>query len=192
VNKQVATINFADGSQLAKVVPQEGNRIKVSIDQIPRHVQFAVLSAEDRSFFSKPRVRPDRHRQGGRGAAHRGGGGGSTITQQYVRNSLVGDQHSLWAQVPGDDPRGQDPRRTPKAGHPRRLPHAIYFGRGAYGIQAASQAYFGKNVWELSPSEGALLAGVIQSRPDGTRRSTRSTPWSAGPSSPTACSGRAG
>jgi len=67
------------------------------------------------------------------------------------------------AQVPGDDPRGQDLQENTKADILADYLNAIYFGRGAYGIQAASQAYFGKNVSSLSPSEGALLAGVIQS-----------------------------
>jgi membrane peptidoglycan carboxypeptidase len=163
VNKQVATISFADGSQLAKVVPQEGNRIKVSIDQIPRHVQFAVLSAEDRSFFSNPGFDPIGIARAAVRQLTGGGGGGSTITQQYVKNSLVGDQHSLWRKYREMILAVKISQENTKADILADYLNAIYFGRGAYGIQAASQAYFGKNVWELSPSEGALLAGVIQS-----------------------------
>jgi membrane peptidoglycan carboxypeptidase len=92
-----------------------------------------------------------------------GGGGGSTITQQYVKNSLVGDQHSLWRKYREMILAVKISQENTKADILADYLNAIYFGRGAYGIQAASQAYFGKNVWELSPSEGALLAGVIQS-----------------------------
>jgi membrane peptidoglycan carboxypeptidase len=163
VNKQVATINFADGSQLAKVVPQEGNRIKVSIDQIPKHVQFAVLAAEDRSFFSNPGFDPIGIARAAVRQLTGGGGGGSTITQQYVKNSLVGDQHSLWRKYREMILAVKISQENTKADILADYLNAIYFGRGAYGIQAASQAYFGKNVWELDPSQGALLAGVIQS-----------------------------
>jgi membrane peptidoglycan carboxypeptidase len=163
VNKQVATINFSDGSQLAKVVPQEGNRIKVSIDQIPKHVQYAVLAAEDRSFFSNPGFDPIGIARAAVRQLTGGGGGGSTITQQYVKNSLVGDQHSLWRKYREMILAVKISQENTKADILANYLNAIYFGRGAYGIEAASQAYFGKNVWELDPSQGALLAGVIQS-----------------------------
>ena len=163
VNKQVATIDFADDSQLAKIVPQEGNRTKVSIDQIPTHVQFAVLAAEDRSFFSNPGFDPIGIARAAARQLTGGGGGGSTITQQYVKNSLVGDQHSLWRKYREMILAVKISQENTKADILADYLNAIYFGRGAYGIQAASQAYFGKNVSSLSPSEGALLAGVIQS-----------------------------
>jgi hypothetical protein len=54
VNNQVALISFADGSQLARLVPEQGNRIKVPIESVPVHVREAVLAAEDRSFYSNP------------------------------------------------------------------------------------------------------------------------------------------
>jgi membrane peptidoglycan carboxypeptidase len=163
VNKQVATISFADGSQMARVVPQEGNRIKVSIDQIPKQVQFAVLAAEDRSFFSNPGFDPMGIARAAVGQLTGGGGGGSTITQQYVKNTLVGDQHSLWRKYREMILAVKISQENSKADILANYLNAIYFGRGAYGIQAASQAYFGKNVSELNSSEGALLAGVIQS-----------------------------
>ena len=163
VNKQVATISFADGSQMARVVPQEGNRIKVGIDQIPKQVQYAVLSAEDRSFFSNPGFDPMGIARAAIGQLTGGGGGGSTITQQYVKNTLVGDQHSLWRKYREMILAVKISQENSKADILANYLNAIYFGRGAYGIQAASQAYFGKNVTDLSVSEGALLAGVIQS-----------------------------
>ena len=51
---QVATIYASDGSELAKIVPPEGNRTEVTLDQIPKHVRDAVLAAEDRDFYSNP------------------------------------------------------------------------------------------------------------------------------------------
>src|SRR5204862_7876732 len=51
---QVSTILAGDGSELAKIVPPEGNRVDVTIDQIPVHVRSAVMAAEDRDFYSNP------------------------------------------------------------------------------------------------------------------------------------------
>lgn len=163
VNKQVATISYADGSQLAKIVPQEGNRIKVGIDQIPQHVQYAVLSAEDRSFFSNPGFDPMGIARAAIRQVSGGTGGGSTITQQFVKTTLVGDQHSLWRKYREMILAVKISQRYTKPEILANYLNAIYFGRGAYGIQSASQAYFGKNVNDLTVSEGALLAGLIQS-----------------------------
>jgi membrane peptidoglycan carboxypeptidase len=54
VNNQVALISYADGSQLTRLVPEQGNRMVVPVDQVPRYVRDAVLAAEDRSFYSNP------------------------------------------------------------------------------------------------------------------------------------------
>ena len=60
---QVSTILASDGSEIAKIVPPEGNRVDVNIDQVPVHVRQAVIAAEDRDFYSNPgfslqRLRP--------------------------------------------------------------------------------------------------------------------------------------
>src|ERR1700744_1013859 len=51
---QVSTILASDGSELAKIVPPEGNRVDVNLDQVPMHVRKAVIAAEDRNFYSNP------------------------------------------------------------------------------------------------------------------------------------------
>jgi len=163
VNKQIAKINYSNGVELARVVPQEGNRIKVSIDQIPKPVQFAVLAAEDRSFFSNPGFDPIGIARATVKQLTGGVGGGSTITQQYVKKTLVGDERSLWRKFKEMVIAVKISEQNSKDWILANYLNAIYFGRGAYGIQSASQAYFGKNVNELNISEGALLAGVIQS-----------------------------
>lgn len=97
-NDQVATIYAADGSTvLSTVVPPEGNRTEVDIEDVPEHVRNAVLSAEDRNFYSNPGfsvsgfVRAARDNVMGKDTA----GGGSTITQQYVKNVLVGADRTI-------------------------------------------------------------------------------------------------
>ncbi len=163
VKNQVATISFSDDTQLAKIVPADGNRIKVQPDQVPLDVQHAVLSAEDRSFYSNPGFDPMGLARAVVKQLTGQAGGGSTITQQFVKKTLVGDEHSLWRKYKEMILAIKISQRDDKPTILTNYLNAIYFGRGAYGIQAASQAYFKKNVWELNASEGALLAGVIQS-----------------------------
>ena len=95
---QVATI-FADNGTtvLSRVVPPNGNRTEIALKDVPQHVRDAVLSAEDRNFYSNPGfsvtgfLRAARDNVLGRDDA----GGGSTITQQYVKNVLVGNSRSV-------------------------------------------------------------------------------------------------
>jgi len=163
VNNQVATISYADGTDLTRLVPEEGNRTKVAFEQIPPHVREAVLAAEDRSFYTNPGFDVSGIARAVLNQLQGGAGGGSTITQQYVKNALVGDQASLWRKykelivsVKVSQEKSKDEILTDYL-------NTIYFGRGAYGIQSAAQAYFAKDVGQLTPAEGALLAGVIQS-----------------------------
>ena len=162
-NNQVATISYANGSSLASLVPEQGNRIKVPITQVPLHVQQAVLSAEDRSFYSNLGFDPVGIVRAAFNQATGGSGGGSTITQQYVKNVLVGDEYSLWRKYREVVIAAKISQEQSKEEILGNYLNTIYFGRGAYGIQAAAQSYFDKDVSQLSVSEGAMLAGLIQS-----------------------------
>lgn len=162
---QVATILAADGeTEITRVVPPQGNRTDVTIDQIPPHVRNAVIAAEDRDFYSNPGfsisgfMRAARDNVLGRESA----GGGSTITQQYVKNALVGDEHSLTRKLHELVISAKMARQWSKDEILTAYLNTIYFGRGAYGIDAASKAYFNKPVQELTPAEGAVLAATIQ------------------------------
>jgi len=162
---QVATIFAQDGkTQLARIVPPEGNRTDVPITEIPMHVRFAVLSAEDRSFYSNPGFSVTGT---ARAALNdlRGGDrqGGSTITQQYVKNVLVGDEQTLMRKLEELVMSTKLSRQTSKDDILAAYLNTIYFGRGAYGISAASKAYFNKPVKDLTVVEGAVLASSIRS-----------------------------
>jgi len=163
VSQQVALVSFADGSQLTRLVPEQGNRIKVSIEQVPVHVREAVLAAEDRSFYSNPGFDLTGILRAAWNQVRGGSGGGSTITQQYVKKTIVGDEQTLWRKYKEVVLAVKISQERTKDQILGDYLNAIYFGRGAYGIQSASQAYFGKNVQDLTPSEGAMLAGLIQS-----------------------------
>ncbi|WP_308259585.1 transglycosylase domain-containing protein [Pseudonocardia sp. H11422] len=163
VNNQVALVSYGDGSQLTRLVPEQGNRIKVPIEEIPVPVRNAVLAAEDRSFYSNPGFDLTGILRAAWSQLQGGIGGGSTITQQYVKKTLVGDDATLWRKYKEMILAVKLSQQQTKDEILNGYLNAIYFGRGAYGIQSASQAYYGKTVDQLSPSEGALLAGLIQS-----------------------------
>ncbi|WP_232236333.1 transglycosylase domain-containing protein [Nocardia sp. BMG51109] len=162
---QVATILASDGtSEISKIVPPEGNRTDVTIDQIPPHVRNAVLAAEDRDFYTNPGfsisgfTRAARDNLLGRDSA----GGGSTITQQYVKNSMVGSQRSVTRKMRELVISAKMARQWAKDDILAAYLNTIPFGRGTFGIDAAAHAYFDKKVQDLTVEEGAMLAATIQ------------------------------
>ncbi len=164
---QVSTILASDGSELAKIVPPEGNRVDIDIAQVPEQVRNAVLAAEDRDFYSNPGfsfsgfVRAVRNNIFGGDTQ-----GGSTITQQYVKNALVGSQRAGMGGLVRKAKELVIATKMSQAWTKDEVLQAylniIYFGRSAYGISAAAKAYFDKPVEHLDVAEGALLAAVIQ------------------------------
>lgn len=163
---QVSTIVAGDGTtQLAKLVPPEGNRTQVKLDEVPDYVEDSVLSAEDREFWTNSGFSFT-----GLGRAVLGkltgdstAGGGSTITQQYVKNTLVGDEYSYVRKIRELIYSIKMTNEWPKEDILQAYLNTVYFGRNAYGIQAASNAYFNKDAKDLTVEEGAMLAGLIQS-----------------------------
>ncbi|MGL4306205.1 MAG: transglycosylase domain-containing protein [Mycobacteriaceae bacterium] len=166
---QVATIFAADGTSIiGKVVPPQGNRTDVEISQIPEFVRDAVISAEDRDFYSNPGFSISGFARAAKNNLTGGDTqGGSTITQQYIKNAIVGSERSGMA---GYTRKAKElvmatkmAREWTKDEILAAYLNTIYFGRGAYGISAASKAYFNKNVQDLTVAEGAVLASSIQS-----------------------------
>jgi membrane peptidoglycan carboxypeptidase len=139
----------------------------VDIDQIPVQVRNAVMAAEDRDFYSNPGFSFTGFARAIKNNIFGGDlQGGSTITQQYVKNALVGDARSglgglvrkakelvISTKMAGEWSKDQVLQSSL---------NIIYFGRGAYGVSAASKAYFDKPVEQLNVAEGALLAALIQ------------------------------
>jgi len=164
---QVSTILASDGSEMAKIVPPEGNREDVNISQVPVHVRQAVIAAEDRNFYSNPGFSFTGFARAFKNNIFGGDTqGGSTITQQYVKNALVGSQR---AGVGGLVRKAKELVIATKMSGEwskddvlQAYLNIIYFGRGAYGVSAASKAYFGKPVEQLTVADGALLAALIQ------------------------------
>ncbi|OMC15163.1 penicillin-binding protein [Mycolicibacter heraklionensis] len=164
---QVSTILAADGTELAKIVPPDGNRIDIKLARVPVHVRDAVLAAEDRDFYTNAGFsvsglfRAVKNNLTGGDTQ-----GGSTITQQYVKNALVGSER---AGMDGLVRKGKELVIATKMSEQwskdevlEAYLNIIYFGRTTYGIAAAARAYFDKRVEDLTVAEGALLAAVIQ------------------------------
>ncbi|AMC48511.1 bifunctional penicillin-insensitive transglycosylase/penicillin-sensitive transpeptidase [Mycobacterium tuberculosis variant bovis BCG] len=164
---QVSTILASDGSEIAKIVPPEGNRVDVNLSQVPMHVRQAVIAAEDRNFYSNPGFSFTGFARAVKNNLFGGDlQGGSTITQQYVKNALVGSAQHGWS---GLMRKAKELVIATKMSGEwskddvlQAYLNIIYFGRGAYGISAASKAYFDKPVEQLTVAEGALLAALIR------------------------------
>ncbi len=162
--KQVTTIVGSDGkTEVGRYIPEEGNRIPVSLSQVPNHVQNAVLAAEDRSFRSNPGFDIAGIARATWRQLTGGGGGGSTITQQYIKVATGRDEYSIFRKFSEVIFAAKITKQESKDRILEDYLNTIYFGRGAYGIQAASQAYFRKDVQNLTVSDAAVLAAVIRS-----------------------------
>ncbi|HNP57592.1 MAG TPA: transglycosylase domain-containing protein [Gordonia sp. (in: high G+C Gram-positive bacteria)] len=164
-HNQVANILYADGSVMTKVIPPEGNRTDVKITDIPISLQEAVIAAEDREFRSNSgfSIRGLSRAVVGKLTGREDAGGGSTITQQYVKNALVGDEHSYKRKFVELAMATKMSNEWTKDDIMAAYLNTIYFGRGAYGVAAASQAYFRKDVRKLTTEESAVLAASIRS-----------------------------
>lgn len=147
----------------------EVDRIIIPLEKMPAHLRDAILAAEDARFYSHPGVSPiDIVRAAW--ADVTGGEirqGASTITQQLVRNVFpeVGTERTFTRKAKEAILAVKLERELDKNQILERYMNTVYFGSGAYGVQAAARTYFGKSAAKLSLAESATLAGVI-SRPE--------------------------
>lgn len=163
---QIATVYAADGSTvLAKIVPPNGNRSPIPLADVPVPVRQAVLSAEDRDFYTNPGYSTSGFLRAARDnlLGHENAGGGSTITQQYVKNAFLGHDRTITRKMRELVIAAKMARQWSKDDILAAYLNTIYYGRGAYGIAAAATAYFAKPVPALTLAEGAVLAAVIRS-----------------------------
>ncbi|MEJ5997859.1 transglycosylase domain-containing protein [Corynebacterium sp. H130] len=173
VNKQISLIMASDGStELARVVPPEGNRSHVELENIPEPVINAVLAAEDREFYTNKGYSITGYGRAilGQLRGDDSAGGGSTITQQYVKNTVVGNERSIKRKIHELIYSAKMTKEWSKEDILEAYLNTIYFGRNSYGVAAASKAYFGKDISQLTAAEGAVLAASIQ-------RPSQLDPW---------------
>jgi membrane peptidoglycan carboxypeptidase len=161
VRDEATTVYYSDGTQLGKFAAQD--RTLVTLDELPPSVTQAIIASEDQSFRSHPGINPQAIARAVlnnvTGGAQQGA---STLTQQYVENYYVGVRETtlvdefreaIWAlKVTQEQSKDQVLEG---------YVNTIYLGRGAYGVEAASDAYFGHSAKEMTISESAFLAGII-------------------------------
>ncbi|MCK0113497.1 penicillin-binding protein [Ornithinimicrobium sp. F0845] len=152
---------YADGETELARFTGGFNRESVPLSEVPDHVQKAMLAAEDRTFYENRGVSlTGTGRALWRNLTSDSTEGGSTITQQYVKNYFLSHEQTLTRKFNEVLIAVKIDRELSKDQILENYLNTIYFGRGAYGIQTASQAYFGKDVSDLTVAEGAFLTGV--------------------------------
>ncbi|MFI1730259.1 transglycosylase domain-containing protein [Streptomyces acidicola] len=158
--KQSNVFLYADGSQLAR--DGEVNRENVSLAQISKAAQHAVLAAEDRDFYTESAIDPKATlRAAWNTATGKGKQSGSTITQQYVKNYYLAQEQTVTRKAKEFFIAIKLDREETKEHILEGYLNTSYFGRNAYGIQAAAQAYYGVDADELTAGQGAYLASLL-------------------------------
>ena len=142
----------------------EQNRTYVGLASIPLPLRQAVIATEDQNFYTHKGVDPFGIARAlwvniTEGKRH----GGSTITQQYVVNTFIEREDSVTRKVKEAILAYQLESRFSKDEILEKYLNTIYFGHGAYGVQAAAETYFGKDVSELTTAEGAMIGALIKS-----------------------------
>jgi len=152
---------WADGTEMARVGPID--RQTMPLDRIPSSVQWAVLAAENANFYSDHGVSPTGI---GRALTAMATGGdvqgGSTITQQYVKNVYLNQDQTLSRKLSEVFISIKLDQEVSKDQILDGYLNTSWFGRGAYGVQRAAKAYYGKDVSQLNASEGAFLATLLK------------------------------
>ncbi len=160
-SSQIFDIN---GNEIANVHATE-NRMPVKISQVPQNLQDAFVAVEDNRFYDHMGVDPRGIMRAiwsnvrGQTIAE----GGSTITQQLAKNAYLTQDRTLKRKVQEVFLALQLERQYTKKEILELYLNQIYFGQGAYGVQAAAKTYFGKNVEDLDLNECAMLAGIPKS-----------------------------
>jgi membrane peptidoglycan carboxypeptidase len=140
------------------------NRAPFTLAQVPKDVVDAVLAVEDESFYThkgvnlKSLVRAMLVNVSAGEVTQ----GGSTITQQLVKNSLLTSARDADRKILEASYAVRLERQMSKDQILERYLNTVYLGNNAYGLQAAAETYFGKNVDQLDLWEGAFLAGLIR------------------------------
>ncbi len=152
------------GERFAEVFEENQRRVWVVLADIPEHVQKAFVAAEDRRFYQHKGI--DEHglirafignlAQSGRPQ------GGSTITQQIVKNLLVGEDLTYERKIREMIVASRVEQTLSKAEILELYLNSVYLGRGSWGIEMAARSYFGKPAKDLTLEQGALLAGLTK------------------------------
>ncbi|PRY39762.1 transglycosylase domain-containing protein [Umezawaea tangerina] len=161
---KAVTILYSDNSEMAKIAPQGSNRELLAIDDpdLTEDVKHAVFAAEDATFETNPGFD---FKAIGRAVwiqVTGGESGGSGLTQQYVKKATENEEQTLSRKFTEVVKAYKMSNQKSKSEILAAYLNTIYQGRSAFGIKAAAQMYYKKDVKDLTASEAALIAGMIQ------------------------------
>ncbi|MFC7264892.1 transglycosylase domain-containing protein [Streptomyces lutosisoli] len=152
---------YSDGKLLARTGTV--NREIVDLDKVPKDVQKTFVAAENKSFYKDAGVDLKGTARGLINTlSGKGKQGGSTITQQYVKNYYLNQDQTVTRKLKELVISLKVDRQTSKDDILAGYINTSYYGEGAYGIQAAAQAYYGVDASELKVEQGAYLASLLQ------------------------------
>ncbi|MEU0577372.1 transglycosylase domain-containing protein [Streptomyces griseoincarnatus] len=153
---------WADDTQMVATGSGQ-NRQNVTLDRIPEAMRWAVISAENKSFYKDSGIDPmGIARALGNMATGGDTQGGSTITQQFVKNTYLTQEQTVSRKFKEMFISIKVGTKLSKDEILQGYLNTSYYGRGAYGIQAAAQTYYGKDAVDLTPSECAFLAALLK------------------------------
>ncbi|MBV8386486.1 MAG: PBP1A family penicillin-binding protein [Acidimicrobiia bacterium] len=156
---------FAADGTLITTLHADQNRETVPLSQMPKQLQQAVVAIEDERFWHHTGVDIRAMVRAAWADATHGKvvQGGSTITEQYVKNVLADRERTVHRKLREAALAYQLEHKIGKSKILAGYLNTIYFGNGAYGVQAASETYFGEPAEKLTLPQAALLAGLIRS-----------------------------
>ena len=164
VNSQSTIIQYSNGEEIGRIGSQ--NRQILPLAKIPLDLRNAVMAAEDRNFYSNKafsitgisRALLNNLKSGSLNAE-----GGSTITQQYAKTAFLSPSRTIQRKIRELVISLKLENSLSKDQILENYLNTIYFGRGSYGVQTASQQYFNRNVDQLSLSQIAVIASILRS-----------------------------
>jgi membrane peptidoglycan carboxypeptidase len=162
---QTVTVKYADNSELTRIVPVSGNRtmIRDVVSDVSQPMRGATLAAEDPTFYQNWGFDVMGILRAAWGQlTGNGDSGGSTLTQQYIKLYTGNDQHTYTRKFKEIVLAFKMSQQQSKEEILKAYLNTAYYGRGAYGIDAAADVYFGKEPKDLNLSEAAVLAGMVQ------------------------------
>jgi penicillin-binding protein 1A len=160
----ISTVLDGSGQNVAEVFEPGNRRIWLHLADIPEYLRKAAVAAEDRRFFEHPGIdergiiRAFIGNLGGSGRPQ----GGSSITQQVVKNLLVGDDVSYERKIREMIVASRLEATLSKDQILELYLNSAYFGRGSWGVEMAARSYFGKSAKDLGLTEAAMLAGMLK------------------------------
>jgi penicillin-binding protein 1A len=169
---QISALDDYSPSTITRVLGRDGStigdfaterRVLVTFDQIPEVLRHAIISAEDDTFFRHSGLRLDRIVVTlAKDIIHQRSWGASTLTQQLARKLFLTDDKTWERKIKEALLTLQIEKRYTKQEIFTMYCNKMYWGHGAYGVEAASQLYFAKSVRDLTLDEAAMIAGIIQ------------------------------